>query len=403
MEIKKNINELAIFGGSKAFDKKLHVGRPNIGKREYLLERINNILDNCWLTNNGPYVQEFEKKIAEFTGVKHCILVCNATIGLEIVIRALNLTGEVIVPSMTFIATAHSLEWQKINPIFCDINPETWNIDPEKIEKLITPKTTAIIGVHLFGRPCDVEALEIIALKNNLKLIFDAAHAFGCSYKRKMIGNFGDAEIFSFHATKFFNSLEGGAIVTNNDELAKKTRLMRNFGFHEYEVLSIGTNGKMNEFSAAMGITSFESISEFIYKNKHNYEQYQKGLIGVLGVKLMKYDKNEKCNFQYLVLDIDAEITKISRDNLMKILWAENVIARDYFYPGCHKAQPYVSGPRYKKWELLVTEKTSYRLLSLPTGTSMDDEKIKRLCELIRFCVNNGTEISLKLKKCYEL
>jgi dTDP-4-amino-4,6-dideoxygalactose transaminase len=397
METKKNINDLAIFDGSKAFNEKLHVGRPNIGDRKHLLERINDILDNRWLTNEGPYVQEFEQKIAELVGAKHCVSVCNATIGLEIAIRALGLSGEVIVPSMTFIATAHALEWQKITPVFCDIDAKTWNIDPDKIEQLITPNTTGIIGVHLFGRPCNTEALKKIASKNNLKLLYDAAHAFGCTYGGKMIGNFGDAEVFSFHATKFFNSLEGGAIVTNNDKLAEKMKLMRNFGFHEHEVISLGINGKMNEFSAAMGITSLESIDEIIEKNRQNYNQYQKELSDVPGVNLIEYDKNEKCNFQYVVLDLDEKMTKISRNDLLKILWAENVIARNYFSPGCHKGEPYRSDSRYEKLHLPITEKIADSLLSLPTGTNMDDLKISKLRSILKFCISNGAEITAKL------
>lgn len=398
MEMKKEIGDLAIFGGPKSFDNKLHVGRPNIGNRERLLNRINDILDNRWLTNDGPYVQELERRIAEFVGVKHCISVCNATIGLEIAIRALDLSGEVIVPSMTFIATAHSLEWQKTKPVFCDVDPDTWNIDPKKVEDMITPRTTGIIGVHLFGRPCEADLLQAIASKNNLKLMFDAAHAFGCSNNNKMVGNFGDVEVFSFHATKFFNSLEGGAIVTNNDEIAEKVRLMRNFGFKDYDVLTVGTNGKMNEFSAAMGITSLESVNDFISRNKHNYEKYRENLSGIPGVKLIKYDERERCNFQYLVLDIDEGATKISRDNLMKILWAENVMARNYFHPGCHKANPYVAGLDGKGWNLPVTEKISRRLLSLPTGTGMNDQDIEKLCEIIRFCVKKGGEISANME-----
>lgn len=399
MTMKKNINELAIFGGPMAFKNKLYVGRPNIGKKKILLKRINNILDSHWLTNDGPYVQEFEKRIAEYIGVKHCIPVCNATIGLEITIRALGLTGEVIVPSMTFIATAHSLEWLNVKPVFCDIENDTWNIDPAKIEKLITPKTSAIIGVHLFGRPCNVEALESIASKYNLKLIFDSAHAFGCSYDKKMIGNFGSAEVFSFHATKFFNSLEGGAITTNDDELARKIRLMRNFGFHNYEILSVGTNGKMNEFSAAMGITSFDSINDFIEKNSNNYKLYQRELAGIPGLELIRYNEDEKCNFQYLVLNINAEETKINRDIIMNILWAENVIARNYFFPGCHKAEPYITKSGRKKNNLIVTDKLSNNFLSLPTGNGVNKSEIIKLCALLRFCFINAKEISSKLSE----
>ncbi len=397
MENKNKLEDLALLGGSSAFNDKLYVGRPNIGDREQLIKRINNILDSRWLTNDGPYVRELEQKIAGFVKVKHCVAVCNATIGLEIATRSLEMSSEAILPSMTFIATAHALQWQKITPVFCDINPKTWNIDPEKIEKLITSRTTGIIGVHLFGRPCNMKALAKIAYKYNLKLLYDAAHAFGCSSDGKMIGNFGDAEVFSFHATKFFNSLEGGAIVTNNDDLADKMRLMRNFGFSGYDkVDSIGTNGKMNEFSAAMGLTSFDNLSNVIKINYQNYCKYEKELKNLRGIKLINYRKNEKNNFQYIVLDINDKITNINRDQLNEILWAENVMSRRYFYPGCHKMEPYCSNSKYSSCRLPETEKIANRLLSLPTGTNMDKSKIKKLCNLIKFCINHSLEIKLR-------
>ena len=225
--MKKIIDDLAIFGGTPAFEEVLHVGRPNIGDRESLFIRLNDLLDRKWLTNNGPYVREFEQSVADLIGVKHCIAMCNGTVALEIAIRALGLTGEVIIPSFTFVATAHALQWQEITPVFCDIAPHTHHLDPARIEAMITPRTTGIIGVHLWGQACDVEALTEIAHKHQLKLLFDAAHAFNCSYQGHLIGGFGDAEVFSFHATKFFNTFEGGAITTNNDELAAKIRLMK--------------------------------------------------------------------------------------------------------------------------------------------------------------------------------
>jgi dTDP-4-amino-4,6-dideoxygalactose transaminase len=247
--------QLAILGGSPAFQEPLHVGRPNIGGREQFMEYVNTIFENRWLTNRGPFVKQFEEELTNFLGVKHCITICNATIALEIAIRALGMQGEVIVPSFTFIASAHSLQWQEITPVFCDIDPHTHNLDPLCLEKLITPRTTGIMGVHLWGRPCAVNALQEIAGRRNLKLLYDAAHAFGCTDKGKMIGNFGDAEVFSFHATKFFNTFEGGAIATNDDELAARIRLMQNFGFAGFDnVVSMGTNGKMSEVSAAMGL-----------------------------------------------------------------------------------------------------------------------------------------------------
>jgi dTDP-4-amino-4,6-dideoxygalactose transaminase len=394
----KNLKDLAIFGGDPMFDTPLHVGRPNIPDRKLLLDRINDILDRRWLTNNGPYVREFEKKIAEFTGARHCICMCNGTVALEIAIRAAGLTGEVIVPSFTFIATAHALQWQEITPVFCDIDPKTHNLDPDCVEKLITPRTTGIIGVHLWGRPCNVERLQEIARGRGLKLLFDAAHAFGCSCKGRMVGNFGNAEVFSFHATKFLNSFEGGAIVTNDDELAGKIRLMKNFGFAGLDrVIYIGTNGKMNEISAAAGLTGLEGIDEVVTANRRNYRQYRRQLGGLPGFGIMAYNEKERCNYQYVVIVIDERTVGISRDDLVRILREENVLARRYFFPGAHKMEPYRSYFPNAGILLPETERLAGQIISLPTGTSVDKEDITKVCELIKFMAANGKKISRML------
>src|SRR5215213_10184890 len=366
--------ELAIMGGTPSFEKILHVGRPNIGGSERLLERISGTLDRGWLTNNGPNVQEFERELSKLLGVEHCIATCNATVALEITIKATGLTGEVIVPSWTFIATAHALQWQGITPVFCDVDPVTHNLDPRRVEEMLTPRTTGIMGVHLWGRPCDIDALAYIARRHNIRLIFDAAHAFDCSYKGRMIGGFGDAEVFSFHATKYVNTFEGGAIATNDSELAARIRLMKNFGFEGYdEVSHIGTNGKMNEISAAMGLTSLESLEEFVNVNCRNYQQYREELDGLPGVRLLPYDETEMSNYQYVVLEIDAPATGLSRDELVQVLWAENVHARRYFYPGCHRMEPYRSYYPHAGLLLPETEALCQRTLLLPTGTAIDE------------------------------
>lgn len=398
MTNKTRLEDLAIFGGVPAFSEKLHVGRPNIGDRDRLLERINDLLDRRWLTNNGPFVQEFERRIANTIGVKHCIAMCNGTVALEIAIRAAELTGEVILPSFTFIATAHALQWQEITPVFCDIDPHTYTINPWRVEAMITPRTTGIIGVHLWGRPCNVEALTEIAQKHNLKLMFDAAHAFGCSYKGQMVGNFGDAEVFSFHATKFFNAFEGGAIATNDDELAAKVRLMKNFGFAGFEQVDyIGTNGKMSEVSAAMGLTNLESLNDFVEINYGNYKQYQHEVEDIAGIKLINYNEAEKCNYQYIVLEIDEEITQIGREQLVEILWAENILARRYFYPGCHRMEPYRSYFPHAGLLLPETENLGKRVLSLPTGTAIGADEISKICQIVRLVVQHGDKVREKL------
>lgn len=393
---KMTVADLALFGGAPEFEQPLHVGRPNIGNRARLMERIASIVDSRWLTNDGPFLRELEAKLAEMAGVRHCIAVCNGTVALEIVIRAAGLTGEVIIPAYTFIATAHALQWQQITPVFCDIDPVTHTLDPERVERMITPRTTGIVGVHLWGRPSAIEELAAIADRHGLTLLFDAAHALGCTYKGKQIGAFGGAEVLSFHATKFVNAMEGGAVLTNDDDLAARVRLMKNFGFAGFDnVISIGTNGKMSEVSAAFGLTNLESIDTFVTTNRANYLRYRKNLEGIPGLSLMRLeDGNETRNFQYVVLEIDELEAGIGRDTLVRLLAAEKVLARRYFWPGCHRMEPYKS--LFPKAGLLLpqTERIAGRVIVLPTGTSVSIEDIDGVCGLIRFAVENHSEIT---------
>ncbi|MBA4150013.1 MAG: aminotransferase class I/II-fold pyridoxal phosphate-dependent enzyme [Verrucomicrobia bacterium] len=394
-------NDLAVFGGEPCFSNKLHVGCPNIGDEQAMFRRFHEVLERRWLSNNGPCVQELEEKLAAYTGVKHCVITCNATVALELAIRALGLTGEVILPSFTFIATAHALQWQEITPVFCDVDPLTHTIDPKRIEQLITPRTTGIIGVHLWGRACDVEALAEIAHRRKLKLLFDAAHAFGCSHRGKMIGGFGRAEIFSFHATKFFNTSEGGAIMTNEDELAHRLRLMRNFGFEGVDnVVYLGTNGKMNEVSAAMGLTNLESLPAFIRINRSNYELYWRFIKKLPGIRLVSHNEEEQSNFQYIVLEVDESVAGISRDTLIEVMSAENVMARRYFHPGCHRMEPYRS--YYPNAALLLpnTERLCRQVMSLPSGTATGADAVTDICALLKFCLQHALEISERLTDC---
>ncbi len=396
--MKKNLDDLAIFGGSPAFREYLHVGRPNIVGRQKILERIETALERCWLTNNGPFVQELEQKLAELLGVRHCIVMCNGTVALEIAIRAVGLRGEVIIPSFTFIATAHALQWQEITPVFCDVDPHTHTIAPKCIEALITPRTTGIIGVHVWGRPCAIEALSEICHRHHLSLLFDAAHAFGCSHQGQFVGNFGRAEVFSFHATKFFNTFEGGAVATNDDELAAKVRLMSNFGFAGADrVIYIGTNGKMNEISAAMGLTSLECLAEIVDVNYRNYQQYQSELDGLPGIQLVRYNEQEKNNCQYIVIELDEAGAGLSRDELINILWAENILARRYFYPGCHEMEPYRSYFPHAGLLLPETIKLTRRVMSLPTGIAIGPEAINLIGQIIRTAILNGQEAHMRL------
>jgi dTDP-4-amino-4,6-dideoxygalactose transaminase len=395
--MKTSVRDLAILGGSPEFEQPLHVGRPNIGDRERLMERIGSIVDSRRLTNDGAFVAAFEARIAELAGVRHCIAVCNGTVALEIAIRACGLSGEVLVPSYTFIATAHALQWQEITPVFCDIDPETHVLDPARLEDRITPRTTGIIGVHLWGRPAAIDELTEIASAHNLTLLFDAAHALGTTYKGRRVGSFGRAEVFSFHATKFVNAMEGGAILTNDDELAVRSRLMKNFGFAGFDrVVDIGTNGKMTEVSAAFGLTSLESMDAFIATNRSNYLRYREHLEGIAGLALARMEsKDETRNFQYVIAEIDEDEAGMSRDLLVEILTRENVLARRYFWPGCHRMEPYRSLFPDAGRLLPQTERVAARVIVLPTGTSVSADDIDRVCELIRFAIAHHREIDV--------
>jgi dTDP-4-amino-4,6-dideoxygalactose transaminase len=390
---------LAIFGARPAFVEQLHVGRPNIGHRGRFLRRLNDILDRRWFTNRGDYVIELERRIARRVGVRNCVLVANGTIALELLIRALDLRGEVIVPAFTFVATAHALQWQEITPVFADIDPTTHCLDPRSVEAAITPRTTGIIGVHLWGRPCAIDELSTLAARRKLKLMFDAAHAFGSTYGKRMIGSFGEAEVFSFHATKIMHTFEGGAIVTNNDELAQKLRLMQNFGFAGYDnVVYLGINGKMSEVSAAMGLTSLENLDRVIAGNRANYRDYARHLAGLPGVRLFPYEPRHRTNYQYVVALVDED-APLARDELVEVLHAENVMARRYFYPGVHRMEPYRSMAPDVRRHVPRTEQVCREVLVLPTGNSVTRKHIVRICAVLRTALGNAEPVRARLAR----
>ena len=383
---------LAVLGGDPAFSEALHVGRPNVGDRRRFLARMDDLLERRWLTNNGPYVCELEARIAELLGVRHCVAVCNGTMALQIMIAASGMTGEVIVPSFTFVATAHALTWQGLTPVFCDVDPVTHTLDPAKVESLITDATSAIIGVHVWGRACDSAGLQAVADQHGLRLCFDAAHAFACSCGGRMIGSLGLAEAFSFHATKFFSTFEGGAVATDDDMVANRCRAMRDFGFAGPDrVVALGINGKMSEPAAAMGLTNLESLDTFIACNHRNHVRYREGLAGVAGVRLAAYPDAEHSNFQYVVLEVDADASPLDRDELLVALHAENVLARRYFFPGCHLMVPYKEWPL--RAPLSVTDVLTRTILTLPTGTSVDDDDVAEVCRLIRAALASAPEV----------
>lgn len=391
----------ALLGGQPWFPEPLHVGRPNLGDRQRFLERVEGILDRRWLSNDGPLVQEFEQRLAHCLDVPHVVAVSNATLGLQLATAALGLEGEVIVPAYTFVATAHALRWQGIEPVFADIDPRSHNIDPAWLEGLIGPRTRAIVGVHLWGQGCDTAAIEAVARRAGLPVIYDAAHALGCSLGGRSIGGFGHCEVFSFHATKFVNAFEGGAVTTTDPDLAARLRLMRNFGFAGMDrVVELGTNAKMSEVCAAMALTGLESMQAFIAHNRANYEAYREALDGLPGLSLIAYDPAERNNLQYVVLEVDPARSPLNRDALMAVLHAENVLARRYFWPGVHRMEPYRSRGQIPL--LPQTERVASRVLVLPTGQTVTPEMARQIAGLLRQALEHAGAIGNVLGKSSE-
>jgi len=378
-----DLAELAIFGGEPAFAEPRHVGRPNIGDPERVLSLISGVIRSRWLTNDGPLVDEFEARVAELAGVEHCVAVSSGTMGLQLAAVALGFSGEVIMPSFTFIGTAHAMRWVGLTPVFCEVDLDTHTLDPAAVERAITPATGGIIGVHLWGRAGHAERLVAIARAHRLPLLFDAAQALGCTT------GLGGSEVLSFHATKVANAAEGGAVLTRDSALAERLRRMRNFGFVDYDTVGmLGTNAKMSELSAAMGIASLESLPEFIDANRRNHRRYADELAGVSGVKLVDYDAHH--NFHYVVLEVPPGL----RDDLVAVLQAENILARRYFHPGCHRHEPY----RATAGCLPATEALCARVVTLPSGTTMSEDDVSRACSVIGLAVERADELQHRLR-----
>ena len=385
---------LAILGGVPRFSEPLHVGRPNKGSRERFLARVAEMWDRNWLTNDGPLVREFEAAIARESGAPYCVAMCNGTIALEIAIRALGLYGEVIVPAYTFVATVHALHWQGMTPVFCDVDPVTHNMDPRSAEAALSPATTGILGVHLWGRPCP-DDLHKLADERDLPLLFDAAHAFACGTSVRQVGSFGKAEVLSFHATKFVNSFEGGAVLTHDPELDRRMRLMRNFGFAGFDnVVHAGTNGKLTEISAAMGLTSLESLPEIVGTNRRHHARYFARLGTIPGLRVMNYADVPRHNYQYVVVEVDPLRAGLTRDELLNTLQHENILARRYFFPGCHRMAPYRDEPRrHIRVPLPVSERLCETVMLLPTGTAVSGGDIDTVCEVIEEAVASADAV----------
>lgn len=362
-------------------NKKVLVTQSSMPNIEEYMEEIKPIFDAKWLTNMGPEHQKLQKQLEEYLNVKHITLFSNGHMALYSAIKALDLEGEVITTPFTFISTTHAIMQNGLKPVFCDIEPDTYTMDSSKIEELITDKTCAIVPVHVYGNICNVEEIEKIAKKHNLKVIYDAAHAFGTEYKGKGIGNFGDISMFSFHATKVFNTIEGGGASFNSDELVKKLDLQKNFGITGPETAEeIGMNAKMTEFQAAMGVCNLRHLEEEIEKRRKVVETYRKRLSNVKGIKLSKIQENVKQNYAYFPVIFEDDFSK-TRDEVMKELAEHNIFTRKYFYPLITDFECY--NKEYDSSETPIAKHMADRVLTLPLFADLPIEKVNEICDVI--------------------
>lgn len=314
-------------------NKNIPVTRPFLPDLNEFIPYLEKIWDNRWLTNNGPFHQELEARLCEHLGVEHISLFNNATIALITALQAMRITGEVITTPYSFVATSHSIMWNGLEPVFVDIDPKTFNIDPAKIEAAITPRTTAIMPVHCYSNPCDVEAIQKIADNYGLKVIYDAAHAFGVNYKGGSLLKWGDLSILSFHATKVFNTFEGGAIICPDEKTKQRIDRLKNFGIaDELTVTAPGINGKMSEINAAFGLVQLKHINQAMAQRQVVDARYRDQLTNVPGITIYQHNSNANSNFSYFPILVEEDYP-LSRDQLYDKLKANNIFSRRYFYP----------------------------------------------------------------------
>ena len=368
--------------------KKIFVTKSSIAPFDEYVNEIKDIWETRWMTNMGEKHNLLERQLEEFLDVKNVALCVNGHSALEMCIEAMNLKGEIITTPFTFISTTNSIIRMGCTPVFCDIDPVTYTIDANKIEDLITDKTVAIMPVHVYGNVCDVEEIDRIAKKHNLKVIYDGAHTFAESYKGKGITSYGDASILSFHATKVFNTIEGGAICTNDDDLKKTIQILRDFGISGDENIDlVGTNSKMNEFTASMGICNLRHIGEELAKRKIVFDRYNENLKGVDGITLTPYQPELVRNYAYYPVIIDNTLYCHDRNELFEELKKNNIFARKYFYPLTNK--PSCISSVFDSGNTPIAERISNSVLTLPMYADLDIETVDFICNIIKEFKNN--------------
>jgi dTDP-4-amino-4,6-dideoxygalactose transaminase len=396
--VKERVGDFALFGGERAFAEPLHVAQLNFPPWDKVEEAFRGIFTRRYFANHGPLVRELDERFAEFVGAEHAVSVTNGTVALTIMARSLELSGEVIVPAFTFPASAQALSWAGLKPALCDVDRRTHMITPETIEPHVGPRTAGILGVHLWGRPCMPERLEEFAARRGLALFFDACHAIGCRSGGRRIGTFGRAEAFSFHATKIVNGGEGGCVTTNDSRLADRLRTMRNF--HPSETYAGGMlrmNGKMSEAQAALALLSLDDYDRNAAANRRRFQAYQEGMRGIKGISLLPYEPANEGNCQYIVVEVDEEETGVSRDTLLDLLSAENVLCRRHFYPGvnhmAHYSSPSPGGGAFPGSEALCRS-----LLQLPNGQNVTEGDALTICGLMESAIRLAGPIRAKTR-----
>lgn len=363
---------------------KITVTSPLLPPLEEFVPYLRKIWDSKWITNNGFFHKQLEDALCDYLDVEYISVFTNGTLPLITALQALNVTGEVITTPFSFVATSHSIWWNGLKPVFVDVDPNTGNIDPAKIEGAITSKTTAIMPVHVYGNPCDVHRIDEIAHKHNLKVIYDAAHAFGVKIDGKSILNYGDVSTLSFHATKTYTTIEGGALICHSSEMKKQIDYLKNFGFEdEVTVVAPGINSKMDEVRAAFGLLNIKYIDSAINRRKEISEKYKSRLKSVNGISFFDNLPNVKYNYSYFPIFVDEEKYGMSRDELYMKLKNNDVLGRRYFYPLISDFAPYKDYKSAKKENLIVANKLSNSVICLPLHANLTDDMVEYILGLI--------------------
>ena len=391
-------NKPAVLGGKPAFSDVFQFAQPTIPELSEISTELKEIFSTKNITN-GRYVHEFEKEIAKYLGVKHAVAVSCCTSGLILTCKSLELTGEVIVPSFTFSATVQALVWNNLKPVFVDCDPKNFNINAKLIEDLITPRTSAIMAVHVFGMPADIDALVKITKKHGLKLIFDSAHAIGAKYDGKLVGGFGDAEVFSLSPTKVLTSGEGGIVATNDDALAKNIRIGRDYANPgDYNCQFAGLNARMAEFNAILGLKGLETMEEKVISRNRLAEVYKKNLKNVPGISFQEGTPGSRSTYKDLSILVEPELFGLSRKILAECLDKENIRTKKYYYPPIHRQKFITSLFKVDENKLKVTNHVSENILSLPMFTHMEEKDIITICNAAKNIRAHSSEIQVLLQ-----